>query len=87
MCKLFSKYEEEIKKYCKDNALDFKKAKSLPQCWGKNDIWLQHYDSEKGKNGLKDETPAPIVLKIMVNNGKVTFEQTENTKKYIGKTA
>lgn len=87
MCKLFSKYEEEIKKYCNDNALDFEKAKNLPQCWGKNDIWLQHYDAEKGKNGLKDETPAPIVLKIMVNNGKVTFEQTENTKKYIGKTA
>ena len=87
MCKLFSQYENEIKKYFIENSLDFEKAKKLPQCWGKNDIWLQYYDPEKGKNGLKDETPAPIVLKIIINNGEVTFEQTENTKKYLGKTA
>lgn len=87
MCKLFSQYENEIKKYCIENSLDFEKAKKLPQCWSKNDIWLQYYDPEKGKNGLKDETPAPIVLKIIINNGEVTFEQTENTKKYLGKTA
>lgn len=87
MCKLFSKYENEIRKYFIENSLDFEKAKKLPQCWGKNDIWLQYYDPEKGKNGLKDETPAPIVLKIIIDNGRVIFEQTENTRKYLGQTA
>ena len=85
MCKLFDKHEKEIKKYCDDNGLDFDIVKSMPQCWGKNDIWLQYYDPEKGKNGLLDETPAPIVLKIQVNNGIVTIEQTEHTDKYLKK--
>ncbi|MBQ1517764.1 MAG: hypothetical protein IIT49_04310 [Clostridia bacterium] len=85
MCKLFDKHEKEIKKYCDDNGLDFDIVKSMPQCWGKNDIWLQYYDPEKGKNGLLDETPAQIVLKIQVNNGIVTIEQTEHTDKYLKK--
>ena len=82
MCKLFNQYEKEIEKICIENGLDFIKAKKLPQCWSKNDIWLQYYDPEKGKNGLLDETPSPIVLKIVIINGIVTIEKTE---KYIGK--
>lgn len=87
MCRLFTKYEEEIKNYCKANGLNFEIAKTLPQCWGKNDIWLQYHDPEKGKDGLRDETPAPIVLKIIIDNQKVSFEQTEYTKKYLGMNA
>lgn len=85
MCKMFSKYEKEIENYCNLNNLDFETAKKLPQCWGKNDIWLQYHDPEKGKNGLKDETPAPIVLKIFIENNSVSFEQTEYTEKYLKK--
>lgn len=83
MCKLFSKYEKEIREYCVNNNLNFDKACKLPQCFGKNDIWLQYHDPERGKNGLKDETPAPIVLKIYINDGAVSFEQTEYTRKYL----
>lgn len=83
MCKLFSKYEKEIENYCLSNGLDFEKSKKLPQCWGKNDIWLQYHDPQKGKEGLNNETPAPIVLKIYIENGNVSFEQTENTLKYL----
>lgn len=83
MCKLFSKYENEIENYCLQNNLSFEKAKKLPQCWGKNDIWLQYHDPEKGKKGLLDETPAPIVLKISIVDGKAVFEQTEHTRKYL----
>ncbi|MEE1171488.1 MAG: hypothetical protein U0K87_03950 [Ruminococcus sp.] len=85
MCKLFTKYEKEIEQYCLENSLDFEKAKRMPQCWGKNDIWLQYHDPQKGKNGLKDETPAPIVLIITINNGRVEFEKTEFTEKYLKK--
>lgn len=87
MCKLFSKYEKEIERYCIENNLDFETAKKLPQCWGKSDVWLQYHDPEKGRDGLKNETPAPIVLKIMVDNDIVSFEQTEFTEKYLKKTS
>lgn len=83
MCKLFSDHEREIKEYCLQHNLNFEKAKKMPQSWGKSDIWLQYYDSEKGKSGLLDETPAPIVLKISVGSEKLSFEQTEHTKKYL----
>ena len=84
MCKLFDMYIKEIQNYCIANSLDFEKAKNMSQCWGKNDVWLQYHDPKKGKSGLMDETPAPIVLKIIVNNGSVEFEQTEYTMKYLG---
>ncbi len=83
MCELFSKYENEIKQYCTNNNLSFEKVCSLPQCFSKNDIWIQYHDPEKGRSGLKDETPAPIVLKIYINNDKIEFEQTEYTEKYL----
>lgn len=83
MCKLFNAYENEIRDYCLNNNLDFEKAKMLPQCWGKNDIWLQYYDAQKGVDGLRNETPAPIVLKISIVDGKAVIEQTEHTKKYL----
>ena len=84
MCKLFDMHKKEIQNYCANNSLDFEKVKRMPQCWGKNDIWLQYHDPEKGKDGLMNETPAPIVLKIFFSDGVVKFEQTEYTKKYLG---
>lgn len=85
MCKLFDQYQGEIQKLCVDNGIDFEKAKKCPQCWSKNDIWLQYHDPNKGKNGLLDETPSPVVLKIFVDNGKVSIEKTEYTERYIGR--
>lgn len=83
MCEIFEKHKLEIEKYCENNNLSFEKACQMGQCCGKNDLWLQYVDKEKGKNGLLDETPAPIVLIIYVDNGNVRFEQTEHTKKYL----
>ena len=35
-------------------------------------------------NGLLDDTPCPLVLLIRrEKNGKLVFEQTEHTKKYL----
>ena len=82
MCKLFNQYEKEIEKLCIENGLDFKKAKMLPKCWGKSDVWLQYHDPNKCKDGLLDETPAPIVLTIILDNGTVRLEK-QNLQKNI----
>jgi len=34
--------------------------------------------------GLMDNTPSTITLKIFLENGKLRFEQTEHTRKYLG---
>ena len=64
MCEIFEKHKLEIEKYCENNNLSFEKACQMGQCYGKNDLWLQYVDKEKGKKGLLDETPAPVVLRI-----------------------
>ena len=86
MCKLFLDWETEIKAYCDSNDLDYEKAKKMPKSWGKNDIAVQYIDKEKGKQGLLDDTPAPVVLWIRKDkNGSIIFEQTEHTEKYLKK--
>ena len=83
MRKLFDIYKEEIERYCKDNGLNYSKAQKMSECWGKNDVWLQYVDDKKGLSGLLDETPAPIVLKIVIDDSKIKFEQTPYTKIYL----
>ena len=86
MCKLFDDWSDEIRNYCNENNFSFEKAKSLSQCWGSNFLALQYYEPEKGKNGLLDETPMPLVLMIQrKSDGTLSFEQTEHTEKYLKK--
>lgn len=83
MCKLFDDWENEIKTYCDVNKLDYGRVKKMAKSWGKNDIALQFIDKSKGKRGLLDDTPAPVVLWIRKINDEIIFEQTEYTKKYL----
>ncbi len=85
MCKLFDEWAPQIQRYCEKNNLSFEKAKNMSQCWGKNDIILQYYNKESKKKslGLLDETPMPIVLKIVKTDSGLKFEQTEHTKEYL----
>lgn len=84
MCKLFEDWSDDIHNYCQNNNFNFEKLKTLSQCWGKDFLAFQYYDRSKGKNGLLDETPLPLVLLIRrEKNGDLVFEQTEYTKKYL----
>lgn len=83
MCKLFLDWQQAIRKYCIDNGLDFSKAEKTGKCWGKDVLILQHIDAEKGKSGLRDETPAPVVLVVRKNGNSLKFEQTEHTMQYL----
>lgn len=83
MCMEYRKYVNEIKEYCDGNCLDFSKLKKMVKGCGAEDIIFQYHDPEKGKNGLLDETPMPVVLWVKRINGKLVFEQTEHTKRYL----
>ena len=80
----FEDWADEIEKYCRMNGLNFEKAKRLYKNFGLNNIGLLYHDPAKGNEGLRDETPMPLVLYIRKENGKLIFEQTEYTHKYIG---
>lgn len=45
---------------------------------------MGYHDPEKGKMGLLDDTPMPLVLYIeKTSDGTLKFTQTEHTKKYL----
>ncbi len=77
-------YRSEIEKYCEENNLLTNKVFSSPSAGNKEEMILQYFDSEKGKLGLLDETPASVTLWLFLENGKLRFEQTEHTRKYLG---
>lgn len=84
MCELFTEWSADIQSFCKENNLSFEKAKNLSKSWGKDFLILAHHDPEKGKTGLLDDTPAPAVLLITKGeDGKLVFETTEFTDKYL----
>lgn len=86
MCKLFDDWTNEIKEFCVENGYDFNAAKNLSQSWNNNTVVLFYCDSSKATDGLLDDTPSPMVLLIRrEKNGKLTFEKTQHTEKYLKK--
>ena len=83
MCARFDEWKSEIEEFCASNGLDFKKTANLVQSSNQDMLVLQHYDPEKGKRGLLDETPMPVVLWAFRDGSSVRFEQTEHTKRYL----
>ena len=83
MCKRFEDWSEQIEKYCNENGFDFEKAKHLSKSWGKDNLALSFYDPQKGKMGLLDDTPMPLVLWITKTTNGLIFEQTEYTRQYL----
>jgi hypothetical protein len=85
MIQFLKTFKSEIERYCRENNLSADKVFSSAHCGNKEWVALQHTDpnSERAKLGLLDNIPAPITLKIFLENGKVHFEQTEITHKYL----
>jgi len=84
MYRIIEKRRDEIKQYCKENGLAVDKVLSASGTETDDWVFLQQFDSEDGSLGLLDETPADITLKIFLENGKLRFEQTEHTRKFLG---
>ena len=84
MCKLFDDWSQHIQQYCEKNGLSFDKARKLSQCWGEDMLVLQYHDPEKGRLGLKDETPMPVVLIVhRTPDNVIVIEPTEYTQQYL----
>ena len=81
--KFFDEWMDVVQTYCKENGLDFEKAKALAKCGNQDFFALQYHDPEKGTQGLMDETPAPLVLIVSRGPDGLRFEQTEHTQKYL----
>jgi len=75
----------EVEQYCADNNLSSEKIFKSPCSCDKTSMFiLDEGDPERGKLGLADNVPLPVTLEIYLENGKLRFEQTEHTRKYLG---
>lgn len=78
----FSDYSEHIRKYCDDNRLNYEKLKKAPKCFNHEQMIFQHVEPVT-VFPYDDSIPSKVILEMHVDDGRVTFIQTEHTKKYL----
>lgn len=80
----YKRYQRDIQCYCENNNLDFSKVEHMVKGCGDNDIIIQVRIGKSSMSGLLDETPMPVVLRVLRKlDGSLTFEQTEHTMRYL----
>jgi hypothetical protein len=84
--KIFRTYKDEIKAYCAKNDLSFNKLCESPCQYDNEVLFILETESypEREKLGLADNIPMRISLGIYLEDGKLRFEQTDITRKYLG---
>lgn len=84
MRKIYEEYSNDIENYCNANNLNFNKLNSMEKCCNSEMVIYCYHNEENGYNGLLNDAPMPAVLFVKINSGgKLVFEQTEHTKKYL----
>ncbi|GBU20544.1 hypothetical protein R80B4_00422 [Fibrobacteres bacterium R8-0-B4] len=86
MVKIFEKYKKEIEGYCTENSLLADRVFSSACSYNDTRVVLQHpeLNTVESAKGLADNVPAKVTLFIFLENGKLRFEQTEHTRRYLG---
>lgn len=77
-------HKVSIKTYCEKNGLSVDEVYRSAQSGNSQRVFLYRPNPVKLGGMFRDETPAPIVLKIFLEDGKLRFEQTDITHKYLG---
>jgi hypothetical protein len=86
LCELIKNHEADIRRYCEKNDLSYSALISSILSWDDKEVFVfdSTPDPEREKLGLADNIPMTIVLEIYLEKGRLRFEQTEHTHKYLG---
>lgn len=79
----FRECENFLEKYCIANGYNFSKLKTFPKGISKDRLEIYYHDPSKGHEGLKDETPMPVVLTVKKHNGEFSVLETEHTERLL----
>jgi len=82
MIEIMKSHKSEIERYCRANGLSVEKVFSASRAWCEEWEILQYIDPalNNGEGLRKDcAVPAPIMLEINLEDGKLRFKQTEHT--------
>lgn len=85
-CEILKNYENEIRRFCAVNGLSYDKIITSTLSWSEDNVFVLHnsHDPEREALGLNDNIKMPIALEIYLEDGKLRFEQTDITRKYLG---
>jgi hypothetical protein len=79
-CKIVTRHKAEIENYCAGRKISAAKIFNASMSWDKTSVYiLGSGDPERGKLGMHDNVPLPVLLEIYLENGKLRFVQTEHT--------
>ena len=70
--------------YCSEHGIDSDKLLKSPASYNKTMIVFQNPKMNNHINGIKDETPAKIIMRITKNNDGLSFEPSEDILDYVG---
>lgn len=79
----FLKNIKQFEEFCESNKISTEKALSMPWCYTEDELYIQTYDRETATNGLKGNTPAPILIVVHKINNSIGFELTEKGKEVL----
>ena len=86
----FKNYKDEIKKYCSLNGFDFQKLSKMSKNGDLTSMSFLYWDKSKPlkepvtiDGGGGSEKLIPVLNVQKTDDGRLTFEQTEHTGKYL----
>lgn len=82
---LLRPFRKELIEYCNENKLQFEKIAKFPKCGNDNILAVQYHNHLLGKDGMKDNKPAEIIiLAERTESGEVVITPGKNINKYLG---
>jgi hypothetical protein len=83
MKEYLKEHMEQLNDYCKKEGLSASKIMKSPKSYNKNIMVIQHYDETKAGEGLRNNTPAKILLTIKKSKEGILFESSDDIKEYL----
>ncbi len=74
---------DALKEYCNERHYDYDKLMAMPKSYGEGVFLIYHFDPKRGENGLYDETPMPVVLRLTRRDSEWTVSETEYARMYL----
>ena len=79
MKKYLLEHIDELEIFCKQNNITVESILNSPKSFNKDIMYILDHDEKLGRNGLKDETPAKVLLIIRKKGNHLEFSpQIEN---------
>lgn len=82
----YLKNNKSFEEYCCSHGLDVQKILKLPASYNSNMICFQIVKNQENRiNGILNENPAKVILKVTKEGETLSFEASEDILEYVSK--